>query len=437
MAVKKVSEMTKAEKKLLIIELMKGDDIEPEQVLKNTFPLLDQLDKFTTSEQLQAVADQLTADIKTIEKTLAERKLPSEQDPRTDGYKNWAEFVNEVIVFTETRSYEGLNRLKAIHEKQHGTKVAGPVASSDSTGGTLIPTAFINQPLIQQIGSSGLWGRCTPLPMSSLRVDIPVFETGSQAGLTFYGGVAFYKPAEAGLITESTFLSQSIQVSLHELCGATSPTGTMMKFSPISIDMLMKTMFSNGLAYILDRDVIAGTGANEPLGILNSPAKVTVDATSGQGSGTVIWENVRDMKARMPWSSRINAVWVVIPEALSQLEGMYIPAGLGGIPVFSPASGVSGQQYDTLYNRPIIESESCETLGTEGDIILFDPTMYLAAYGTSGEIWDTTNALYFLYDRQTIRLIFYRGGMCWWSAPRTPENGSTKSPIITLNSTRT
>lgn len=438
MAVKLVKDMTKEEKKALVIEILKSDNIDPDVILKNTFEQLSKLDDIVTKKDLETLSNSIKEDIAKMDKAIADLKTPTEKDTRNDGYKCFAEFVNEVIQYSETRSYEGLNRLKSIHEKSDGVhKVAGPAAGSASTGGTLIPTAFIQQPLIQELGSSGLWARCTSLPMSALKTEIPVFETGSQANLTFYGGIRFYKPAEAGAITEQTFLSENIGIELHTLAAATSPTGIMLRHSPISIEALLKTMFSKGLQYVLDRNVIAGSGANEPLGILNSKAKITVDAISGQGTNTFIWENARDMKARMPWSSRINSVWVIQPDAMPQLEGMYIPAGFGGIPVFMPASGVSGQQFDTLYNRPIIESESCPALGTEGDVILFDPTMYIAAYFTGGEMWDLSPHVYFLYDRETLRLLYERGGRCWWSGPRTPENGLTKSPIVTLNSTRT
>ena len=47
-------------------------------------------------------------------------------------------------------------------------------------------------------------------------------------------------------------------------------------------------MFGQALGYFEDVAFISGTGAGQPLGILNAPALVTVSKETGQAADTIV-----------------------------------------------------------------------------------------------------------------------------------------------------
>ncbi len=79
----------------------------------------------------------------------------------------------------------------------------------------------------------------------------------------------------------------------------------------------------------------------------------------------------------------------------------------------------------------------CQALGTEGDIILFDPTQYLTVLKAEGMRTDVSIHLYFDSDHTAFRFIMRVGGQSYWPAAISRQYAAnTLSPIVTLSSTR-
>jgi HK97 family phage major capsid protein len=100
--------------------------------------------------------------------------------------------------------------------------------------------------------------------------------------------------------------------------------------------------------------------------------------------------------------------------------------------LYLPPGGLSDTPFSRLFNRPVIMSEHCATLGSEGDIQLLDLSAYLAI--TKGGIrGDSSMSVRFLYDERTFRWLFRVDGEPTWSSALTPLNGSnTLSPFVNL-----
>ncbi len=115
-----------------------------------------------------------------------------------------------------------------------------------------------------------------------------------------------------------------------------------------------------------------------------------------------------------------------------QLFTMSLTVGSGGVPVYMPAGGVSGTPYSTLFGRPVIPLEQCQTLGTPGDIILADFSQYLLI-DKGGINAASSIHVRFLYDENVFRFIYRVDGQPIWNQPVTPFKGSsTKSPFVAL-----
>jgi HK97 family phage major capsid protein len=130
-------------------------------------------------------------------------------------------------------------------------------------------------------------------------------------------------------------------------------------------------------------------------------------------------------------------VWLINQDIEPQLHTMGLAVGSGGIPVYMPANGWNGQLYSTLFNRPVLPIEQCQTLGTAGDIILADLSQYILI--DKGNMQAATSIhVKFVEGETAFRFVYRVDGAPWWVSALTPYKGSnTQSPFVCLNTTRT
>ena len=164
--------------------------------------------------------------------------------------------------------------------------------------------------------------------------------------------------------------------------------------------------------------VVAGSGTDEPLGLLNSPGQIVVPAESGQSTGTIVAANVAKMAARI--TRLADAVWVAHPRALEQIGVLPAPMYLG-------AGGPAG----SLIGRPLFTSEHMADLGSSGDLALVDPTGVV--FPVDGPRLADTFEFLFDQDLHAFRCTVELGCAPKLSAPVARKNGSgTASHIVTL-----
>ena len=73
---------------------------------------------------------------------------------------------------------------------------------------------------------------------------------------------------------------------------------------------------------MLDDAIFEGNGAGQPLGIMNSPALVTVAAEVGQPANTILFENIVNMWSRAYGRSRPSMAWLINQDIEPQLFAM-------------------------------------------------------------------------------------------------------------------
>jgi HK97 family phage major capsid protein len=102
-----------------------------------------------------------------------------------------------------------------------------------------------------------------------------------------------------------------------------------------------------------------------------------------------------------------------------------------------PAGGATGRPYDTLFGKPIVWTEHCQTLGTVGDLLFCDWGQYLVGQkaGGGGMQFASSIHLKFDYDQTCFRFVFRVDGQPWWPGVLTPRYSAvTQSPFIALAS---
>jgi HK97 family phage major capsid protein len=307
----------------------------------------------------------------------------------------------------------------------------GTVVPSD--GGFLVPESLRSELMGLALESSVVRPRATVIPMETARVGLPFIDSTTNVG-SVLGGVVCYWTEEGGTLTESQGKFGAVTLDAKKLTAYSEVPSELMADAPAFMGYFDQS-FPKAMSFFEDLAFMSGNGVGQPLGWLNNAATVTVTAESGQGTGTIVWENVIKMYARMLPSSLASAVWVVDIAAFPQLATMALNVGVGGSAVWLN-NGVEGPPA-TILGRPVIFTEKAASLGTTGDISFVDLSYYLVGDRQQLQVASSTE-FKFNQDKVAFRVISRVDGRPWMQSAVTPQNaGPTLSPFVQLSSTRT
>ncbi len=304
--------------------------------------------------------------------------------------------------------------------------------TTPSDGSFLVQSDF-SQALLQDTFTTGiLASRCQSVEISnnSNSIKINGVDETSRAS-SRYGGILGYWGDEAGEKTATKPKFRRIELNLKKLIGLCYATDELLQ-DATALESFLRMAFPGEFGFLLDDAIINGSGAGQPLGILNSGALVSVSKETAQSANTILAENIVNMYSRMFASSIGNAVWLVNQNTLPQLFTMSLSVGTGGAPIFMPAGGLSQSPYNTILGRPVIPIEQCATLGTVGDIIFADFNGYQLA--RKGDIKsDMSIHVRFVNDESVFRFVLRIDGQPTRSTALTPYKGSaTLSHFVAL-----
>ena len=229
-------------------------------------------------------------------------------------------------------------------------------------------------------------------------------------------------------MTQPTF--GQLLLTARKLTGYTVASNELLADSAISLEALIMTLFSEALAYFEDDAFLTGTGAGQPLGVLNASALVSVAKETGQAATTIVYENLVKMFSRALPQSMGRGIWYAHPDIFPQLAQLSLSVGTGGSAVW--ISNIVGGPPATIFGRPVIFTEKAETLGTAGDIVFADLGFYLIGDRQSLMMASSPH-VNFSTDEMVWRFVQRVDGRPWLSAALTPRNGTnTLSPFVNL-----
>lgn len=334
------------------------------------------------------------------------------------GFNRFGDFAQAVVRASRKQNPQIDNRLQAAAASSITQESVG------ADGGFAVPPDFLTS--IQQtiMAQNSLISLTNPLTVSGNSIVIPMDET-TQWGT---GGIKAYWENEAGAIAQSKIALNQTQVRLNKLAALIPVTEEMLE-DAAGIDSYLRTKAPAAIDWQLSYALVWGTGAGQPLGIMNSPALVTQAAEGSQTADTINANNVTKMLARLPSQSRSSAVWLIHPDAEHQLPLMT----LGNMPVYLPPGGLADAPLGRLLGRPVIPHQVASTIGDLGDIMLVDWSQYLAAIKAGGVKLNVSIHLWFDQDIQAFKFTIRVAGQPYWSAAMSPRSGSTtQSPFVTL-----
>jgi len=305
-------------------------------------------------------------------------------------------------------------------------------------GGFLVQTDFATTLLEKTFAASDILNRVFRMPISanSNSIKIPAVSDANRADGSRFGGIRAYWMNEGGTKTPSYPSFAQVALELKKLIGYTTCTDELLEDASALESWIMKA-FASEFDFKLADAIINGDGAGKPLGILAAPCLVTVTAETGQGSYTIVAENIVKMWASRFGPNSSNYVWLINQNIEPQLYTMGLAVGAGGGVVYMPVGGLSVAPYATLMGRPVIPCEQCATLGTAGDIILADLSQYVMI-DKGGMKSASSIHVNFTTDQTAFRFVYRCDGQPMWAAYLTPYKGTTsyQSPFVVLNSTR-
>tara|TARA_R100000664_G_scaffold17192_1_gene26109 strand:+ start:1649 stop:2830 length:1182 start_codon:yes stop_codon:yes gene_type:complete len=384
--------------------------------------------KSTISEkQFEELKAEMANDTKAVVEEVLKSNVPSQRLPMDTSdedkkakdangkFKSFGEFAQSIY----QKSVGGGDdpRLKALNE------------GSGEAGGFLVPEEYRNELLKLAVEDAVIRPRAKVIPMASNTVTIPTVKDTSHAS-SIHGGVIAYWAEEAGSYTASEPDFGQLQLTAKKLTGYTQASDELVADSAIALESLLVGMFGDAIRFYEDKSFINGTGAGDPLGILNSDALISVSKETGQAATTIVYENLVKMYSRMFTKSHNNTVWLAHPDTLPQLMTMALNVGTGGSAIWinNAAEGVPA----TIFGRPVILSEHMKTLGTVGDIMYCDLSYYVI--GDRMGVSIASSPHYRFANGETVWRFTERiDGAPWLDSAVTPEQGSnTLSPFVAL-----
>ncbi|MEW5952640.1 MAG: phage major capsid protein [Bacillota bacterium] len=310
---------------------------------------------------------------------------------------------------------------------------SGLSESVPSDGGFLVEQDFVTELLKRTYETGVLGSRCRRIPISATAngLKINAIDETSRADGSRWGGVQAYWENEADMATATKPKFRKMELSLKKLMGLCYATDELLQDAR-ALESVISDAFAEEFGFKIDDAILNGTGAGQPLGIMNSGVLVTVPKETGQAAATIVYENIVKMWARLWARSRQNAVWYINQDIEPQLFRMSLAVGTGGVPVYLPAGGLSQSPYGTLFGRPVISIEHAATLGAAGDILLCDLSQYLLI-DKGGINAASSIHVRFLYDESVFRFIYRADGQPIWNSALTPFKGAAaQSPFIAL-----
>jgi HK97 family phage major capsid protein len=296
-----------------------------------------------------------------------------------------------------------------------------------SSGGFLVPQEQAAKIHAVSLENEIVQPNCYVQPMSSDSIKIPAMVIGSH-GTALFGGFTASYTAEAGTIDENSPKARSMELNAKKLTGLIRFTSELNADTPGGMGQI-ETLCGKGLAWYRDKAFLKGTGAGQPLGILNASCLVTVAKETGQRKNSIVYENLTKMMAAMFAGSFSNSVWICHQTTIPQLLTLSLAVGTGGaaIPVMSESNGTF-----KLLTRPVIFTEKTEPLGTKGDIMLCDFSQYVVGL-RSGMSFETSIHVHFTTDELLSRIIERHDGQPLWDSALTLADGATTvSPFVVL-----
>lgn len=300
------------------------------------------------------------------------------------------------------------------------------LVSPPSSGGFLVPSEWSTE-LYGIMLENSIAGRVRNANMTAATMNYPTIDDAdhSSAGIAGLEGKWL---GEAATMSVDSVTFRSLELSANKLGILCRGSREYFQDGKMAEEFLKQVM-SAAADFYLGMAIIRGTGAGQPLDILNAPGKIECSKDTGQTADTITWNNIINMYSYLTVGSK-NVFWLASPSAKAQLLNLNQAIGTAGVG-FYPALNQAGE-VAKLLGFDVVYSEHMNYLGDAGDLALVSGDGYI--FGTwGGVVIDTSMHPYFTSDQVAVRIIIRCDGQPVQSQYLTLRDGThTTSDIVTL-----
>lgn len=309
-------------------------------------------------------------------------------------------------------------RLKAA-ATTYGNESVGP------DGGFAVPPQFASEIAALALEEQSLLSLADAMPVSGNSMSFPRDEStpwGSTGVIATWDGEGDTANQRKPVLGLDTLRLKKLRVLV--------PASDELLADSVAMTAHLVRKMGEAVLWKTNDAIINGTGAGQPLGILNAGSLVAQAKEGSQAADTIVAGNIAKMYGRCIQGAGSNLVWIMNPDAFQQIVQLSVNAGVNWM---GPNASLQGAPNGTLMGRPIVLSDACDTVGDQGDIILANMAGYRAITKAGGEEFSESMHLWFDQDVTAFKLVFRMDGQPALAAAVTPPNSSiTRSHFVAL-----
>ncbi len=273
----------------------------------------------------------------------------------------------------------------------------------DTDGGYLVPEEFKAIMIMYDAEPTLVWSRATVWPMGGEKMSFPKLQQNPDVdseGFDHFAGVTFEWTEEGGNKPETQPEFGMLEMIVHELAGYTEITNTLLDDSVINLINYLTRIFRAAWYWVTDKSFIQGTGGKKPLGIINDPSVLSVNR---QTTGTIKFQDVLNMEAKMPSVFDNGAVWFITKKGRAALRGQTVSATSDELVLQENFRNLSEGYTMTILGRPAFLADGkIPALGSTGDLIYGNWNQYYVGF-RSDFVMDSSRHYKFRSNRTALR----------------------------------
>lgn len=342
------------------------------------------------------------------------------KDEADQAFANDGEFFQAV---KNAALYPGRSDVR-LRSRKVASDATGMSEGVPADGGYLLPQQTASGVIEAMYSTGAILSRVARDPVSGNAITYNGIDETSRVDGSRKGGIVSGWLGEGGTLSAGKPKFRQVELKLRKVGALVYATDEQLE-DTANLESWIGRAVPEELRFRAEDAIVEGIGGGMPLGILNAPAKVAVTRTD---ANKVQFADIVNMWARR-YAGVNDYVWLVNQDVTPQLDAMVI--GTEAPPRFVD---YNQQGVMTMKGCPVLEVEYCQTLGTEGDILLASFSQYQVIDKNTVSAASSIH-VQFLTDETAFRFIYRVDGKPLWHSAVTPLHGSnTISPFVSLTS---
>jgi len=317
-------------------------------------------------------------------------------------------------------------RLKTSSQRAMNTSIG-------SEGGFLIPAELTSIIFDEAVLNSFMLQRCRIFPMLGSELKVSALDDANHS--TSRSGLVALWVAEEGTMAPDDIDVRLISFKARKLYLLVKVSREWLEDAPDS-DRVITSAIAKEIGWQLDNRMIqTGSGAGQPLSLLNGNNTIEVAKETDQAAASFEWENACKLSQSLNPAAEGKGIFLFSPSLKTELFTMSLDVGTGGAAVWAPAlSNLTGKGLSLLGNE-VFFTEHCKIAGTKGDAMLFNPEAYGIALRQDMRIESSAHR-YFETDHVAFRCTVRLDAAPLYESALTLHDGTTSVSDICVLAAR-